>query len=206
MQGYITQITKSKNEDLIVRIITSSRILTLYRFYGLRHSIINIGRKIDFDVDYSGVFIPRLRNIVQITMPWESDYNRLYHWQQFMNLLNKHLLDIEEISSFYFDILDMHALHLQKQSPERVLIEMYSHILEFEGRKRINEKCYLCDENLDSNIAIIRGFIGVHQECSRDANASIKKETFFKFLKSKKSTFINDNEVNYLLNVLFLGL
>ena len=206
MQGYISQIIKSKNEDLVVKIITSSRILTLYRFYGLRHSIINIGRKIDFDVDYSGVFIPRLRNIVQITMPWENDYNRLYHWQQFMNLLNKHLHDIDEISSFYFDILDVHSLLLEKQSPQRVLIEMYSHILEFEGRKRINEKCYLCDENLDSNIAIIRGFIGVHLKCSRDANASIEKETFFKFLKSKKSTFMNDENVNYLLHVLFLGI
>lgn len=210
MIGYISQIIKSKNEDLIVKIITNRKILTLYRFYGLRHSIINIGRKIDFDVDYGGVFMPRLRNIVQINMPWENDYNRLYYWQQFMNLLNKHLYDVEDISNFYFDILDSYSLYLQKQAPGRVLIEMYAHILEFEGRKRISNMCYLCEKELDNELVIIRGFIGVHKKCAIDnknsVKCSIKKDNFIEFLKSKKSTFLNNEDILYLENILFLGL
>lgn len=49
MQGYILSMQKTRNEDMIVKILTPMYIKTLYRFYGTRHSIINIGRKIDFE-------------------------------------------------------------------------------------------------------------------------------------------------------------
>ena len=42
MQGYIIDIKPVKDDDLIVSILTEHEVLTTYRFYGARHSNINI--------------------------------------------------------------------------------------------------------------------------------------------------------------------
>ncbi len=49
MQGYIIHITRVKDEDLIVTILTQNVIKTTYRFYGARHSSVHLGYKIDFE-------------------------------------------------------------------------------------------------------------------------------------------------------------
>ena len=45
MQGYIVDIKSVKDDDLIVTIICENELITSYRFYGARHSNINIGYK-----------------------------------------------------------------------------------------------------------------------------------------------------------------
>ena len=54
MQGYIIDIKPVKDDDLIVSILTENELLTTYRFYGARHSNINIGYKIDFELIDAG--------------------------------------------------------------------------------------------------------------------------------------------------------
>ena len=206
MQGFISGITKLKNEDIIVQIITEKKFLSLYRFYGLRHSIISIGRKIDFDIEYNGQFMPKLRNIIQLGFAYESDFTRLYYWQQFLKLLNNHLRDTEEIPNFYFEILNNGAIALKAQNPARVLIEMYVKLLHFEGRLNLDSNCFICDEKLPSKISVTRGFLCAHQSCLQNHIEVIDKSLFFDFINLKKSTFLSDKEVQYLLKVLLLGI
>ena len=206
LQGFISGITKLKNEDIIVQIITQNKFLSLYRFYGLRHSIISIGRKIDFDIEYNGQFIPKLRNIMQLGFIWESDYTRLYYWQQFLKLLNAHLRDTEEISDFYFNLLNNGALFLNKQNPARVLIEMYVKLLHFEGRLNVDSNCFICGEELSYKIAVVRGFLCAHHSCIPNNIQVIDKDVFLEFIGIGKSTFLRDNEVEYLLKSLLLGI
>lgn len=51
MQGYIIDIKNVKEDDLIVTVLAQEAIYTTYRFYGARHSTINIGYKIDFELE-----------------------------------------------------------------------------------------------------------------------------------------------------------
>ena len=56
MQGYIINVNKARDEDVIVTILAQDNLYTLYRFYGARHSQINLGFKIDFEIEeYDGM-------------------------------------------------------------------------------------------------------------------------------------------------------
>ena len=48
MQGFILSLQPVRDEDLWVSVLTSEALLSLYRFYGVRHSVIGLGHKIDF--------------------------------------------------------------------------------------------------------------------------------------------------------------
>jgi hypothetical protein len=50
MQGYIIDLKVVKDDDLIVTLLCENELITSYRFYGARHSNINIGYKIDFEL------------------------------------------------------------------------------------------------------------------------------------------------------------
>lgn len=204
MQGFISGIKKLKNEDIIVNIITSSHFLTLYRFYGMRHSIINIGRKIDFEVDYNGIFMPRLRAISQLGFAWENDFYKMRYFQRFIQCLNKHLSGTSEISSFYFELLNLALKIINKQNPSRALLDLYAMILENEGRKALGNICFICDEELGEKVRVARGFLSAHSHCI-NSDFEIEKIRFFEFLQSNKSIFLNEEEVEGLLEVLLQG-
>ena len=205
MQGFISGIRKQKNEDIIVHVITQSHFLTLYRFYGIRHSIIQIGRKIDFEVDYSGIFMPRLRAITQLGFEWENDYQKMRYFQGFMRLLDRHLSGTEEISSFYFELLNRALVIMARQSPNRALLDLYALLLENEGRKGLNDSCFICDEVLDSKIRVARGFLSAHRHCI-NSDFEIEKARFFDFLQNNKSAFLSEGEVEGLIAILMQGL
>lgn len=205
MQGFISGIRKLKNEDIIVNIITASHFLSLYRFYGIRHSIINIGRKIDFEVDYNGVFMPRLRAISQLGFEWENDYQKMRYFQGFMRLLDRHLNGTEEISSFYFELLNRALVIMTRQSPNRALLDLYALLLENEGRKAQNDSCFICDEVLGDKIRIARGFLSAHTHCI-NGDFEIEKARFFEFLTNNKSAFLDESEVESLIAILMQGL
>ena len=205
MQGFISGIRKQKNEDIIVHIITQSHFLTLYRFYGIRHSIIQIGRKIDFEVDYNGIFMPRLRAISQLGFEWENDYQKMRYFQGFMRLLDRHLNGTEEISSFYFELLNRALVIISKQRPNRALLDLYALLLENEGRKGLNNSCFICDEPLGDKIRIARGFLSAHPHCI-NGDFEIEKARFFDFLQNNKSAFLDEAEVEGLIAILMQGL
>lgn len=205
MQGFISGIRKLKNEDIIVNIITPSHFLTLYRFYGIRHSIINIGRKIDFEVDYNGIFMPRLRAISQLGFEWENDYHKMRYFQGFMRLLDRHLNGTEEISPFYFELLNRAIIIIAKQAPNRALLDLYALLLENEGRKNVGDSCFICDSPLNNEIRVARGFLSAHKHCI-NGDFEIKKARFSEFLTHNKSALLSENEVESLIAVMMQGL
>ncbi|NWF67018.1 MAG: recombination protein RecO [Campylobacterales bacterium] len=206
MQGYILNFAKVKDEDLIVTILANSKLYTAYRFYGLRHSQINIGYKIDFELEHSiKSKIPRLRDILHLHESWLFDTQKCFIWQQFIKLLYKHLKDITECGEFYFNLLETISIKLQKQNPKRAIIEAYLELLEFEGRLNQEFKCFICDKNIDDNIAITRGFLKAHQNCIY-STTTFTKTTIEELFKLKNSFFLTDKQCETLWNIISEGL
>ncbi|MEA2016902.1 MAG: recombination protein RecO [Campylobacterota bacterium] len=205
MQGYIININKVKDEDLIVSILTENNFYTTYRFYGARHSIINIGFKIDFELETNlKSNIARLKDVLQISYPWIHDSKKLYCWQRFLKLFYPHLKDVEEIEEFYFDLLDELAHKMEKQDAKRAIVESYVKLCEYEGRLHTQYECLLCDEQIDSNISLVRAFLPTHSKCSysKSFNLNQIKQLF----EEKTLIGFNDEEVEYLWNILLQGL
>ncbi len=205
MQGIILNIVKVKDEDLIVTVLTKKRLKTLYRFYGSRHSSINLGYMIDFVPIYSAKSsIAMLREVVQLGFSWQLIYNKFYDWQEFIKLLYKHLKDVNEIDSFYFELLKEANKKLKVQNSKRVLIESFLKLLEYEGRLHIDFKCFICGKNCKQNSIIKRSYLLSCRNCLKGFCMENKK--IKELFKSKSTLFLNDNEVNMLWEVLLEGL
>jgi len=205
MQGYIINLNKVKEEDLIVTIISKGRLETLYRFYGARHGTINIGFKIDYEIEKSAKStIHRLKDVIHIGFKWINDYKLLRVWQDFLSLFHKHLKDAEELGDFYFELLDNASKEWNKQNPKRVAIESYVKLLEHEGRLHIETVCFLCSLPIEGDISLIRAFLPTHKECSH--TLSINKNVLQELYVNKSTLFMNDKEVDRLWNVLCEGL
>jgi len=87
MQGYIINFNPVKDEDLIVTVLTKESVLTLYRFYGARHSHINLGYKIDFEAKSSiKSTIPQLSGVLHLASKWNLEHARMFIWQPFVKL------------------------------------------------------------------------------------------------------------------------
>ena len=102
MQGYIVDIKAVKDDDLIVTIICENELITSYRFYGARHSNINIGYKIDFELETTKSTIPRLKNVIQLGFPWILNNQKMYCWQRYIKLFYPHLKDMGRDRCFLF--------------------------------------------------------------------------------------------------------
>ncbi|PAF50641.1 recombination protein RecO [Helicobacter sp. 13S00477-4] len=205
MQGYILNTIPVKNEDMLVHILTPLSIKRLYRFYGARHSIVHLGKKIDFEEEGNGLFLPKLRNIMHLGYSWESDLDRVYVWQRFMRLLGKHLFDIYELDNFYFNMLEMGADRLCKQNPLRVVLEMYAELLSFEGRDDKGRQCFICGNNIGNEVALGRSFLFAHAKCIGGSRA-FKKIQILDFLSQKSTIGMNDDIVEKIWEILKQGL
>lgn len=206
MQGYILQKTIIKNQDLILKILTPTKIIDLYRFYGVRHSIIDTGRKIDFDTQSNAYFMPKIHNILQLSYPWEKEYERVYVWKTFISMFNTHLKEIVEIEKFYFELLDWGAHLLSKQHPMRVMIEMYVRLLLHEGRaSRQNEnKCLICNEDLGDLISLQRAFLFAHPTCI--SSLTFDKSKILQLLAHGSCVHLSNEEVQDIWSILTQGL
>jgi len=205
MQGYIINLNKVKDEDLIVTIISKDSLETLYRFYGARHGTINIGFKIDYEIEESSKStISRLKDVIHIGFKWINDYKLLRVWQDFLSLFHKHLKDAEELGSFYFDLIENASKEWNKQNPKRVAIESYVKLLEHEGRLHNERTCFLCSKAIESEISLIRAYLPTHPECSH--TLSINNTGLKELFDNKSSLFLSDKEVDRLWYVLLEGL
>lgn len=206
MLGYIISINKCKNEDLIVKILTNEKILTLYRFYGARHSTINLGYKIDFSVEQDKIYMPRLRNILHISYGWLFQAQRVFFWQEYIRLLNKHLFDVEDLGGGYFALLEDLAQKISTLNPIRAIIENYLHLLELEGRLNTNFRCFICNEPIkDGAIGISRAFLPSHRSCLNSSLALSHQEALDLFL-NKKTIFLSDQKCLELYVLIKQGL
>jgi recombinational DNA repair protein (RecF pathway) len=205
VQGFIVNLNRVKEEDLIVNIITKGSLDTLYRFYGARHSVINLGFKLDYEKEPSSKStISRLKDVLHIGYPWIYDPKRLHLWQQFILLFYKHLQEAQELGDFYFTLLDDAATIWDKQNPKRIAVESYVKLLEHEGRLHNESYCFLCSRKIEGDISLIRAYLPTHPACSH--TYPINKKALYELYKNKSSIFLSDKEIERLWFILLEGL
>lgn len=204
MQGYILKIQKMQNEDLMVFLLSQNKFIRAYRFYGARHPIITQGYKIDFELEISGVFLPKIHSPLHLSFAWLEKRENLIIWQQFMRLMYDHLKDSNEIESFYFELLEICSHKLFKQNPKRVIIEAYLELLDFEGRLHRDFSCFLCDEIISQKVSLARSFMPIHDTCG--ATQAFDLDIIKKLFNSKSTIEIDDEMINSIYLVLLQGL
>lgn len=205
MQGYIINLNKVKDEDLIVTILTKGQLDTLYRFYGARHGTINMGFKIDYEIEPSSKStIGRLKDVIHIGFKWINDNELLHLWQSFTNLFYSHLKDAEELGDFYFDLIDNASKQWNQQNPKRVAVESYVKLLEHEGRLHKEFHCFLCSAKIDGDVSLIRAYLPTHNHCTH--TLEISRAGLVELYENKSSLFLSDKEINRLWMVLLEGL
>lgn len=205
MQGYIIDIKKVKDDDLIVTILTENHVYTCYRFYGARHSNINIGYKIDFELESNlKSTIPRLKDVIQLGFQWIFETEKLYCWQRFIKLFYPHLKDVESIDDFYFNLLDKLVHEMIKQNPKRAICNNYLELLEYEGRLHQDLECFLCEMKIKNNYSLVRSFMPTHSTCSYSKKFDKKKMK--ELFENKNLILFDDSEIEYLWNILLQGL
>jgi recombinational DNA repair protein (RecF pathway) len=205
MRGYILNINRARDEDLIVTILTNTTIIKAYRFYGARHSSINIGYKIDFELEESiKSTIPRLKEVLHVGYEWILDSKKLYLWQQYIILLSKHLRDIDECDEFYYDMLESLESKISMQNTKRAIIERYVDLLDHEGRLHSDYRCFICENEISKHISLARSYLPAHQKCiSSDIFELYKIDELF---RSKSTFLLDDDEIDILWSILQDGI
>jgi len=203
LRGFILHTQLVKEEDLVVTILTRTKILKLYRFYGARHSIVNEGYCIDFELENTNVNIDRLRNVMHIGFPFLMDIDKMIVWQNFISLLYEHLRDVEEVDAFYFDLLNDMVADF-KRDAKRVVIEHYARLLEFEGRLHTEFECFLCEKPIIEEVKLAQGFLPACKECIPAKGFDMQKIDIL--FNQKKTIMLNNDEVDKIYNILNLGM
>jgi len=194
-----------KNEDSIARVLSTHEVRTYYRFFGARHSILQLGNLIDFEVEGEGSsFLPRLRSLSHMGFPWLFDKNRLLLWHNFIQRIEVHLRDAEELDVFYYELLLRAAKKWDKQNPKRIVCESYIELLDYEGRLYPEENCYICEQRIEEEIALMQAFKPAHPSCIYSPALPTKK--VLDFFETKKTVFLEDHEVDYIFEVVMKGL
>jgi recombinational DNA repair protein (RecF pathway) len=205
MRGFILNIRKAKNEDVIVTVLSKESVQDYYRFFGARHSILQIGNFIDFEKEENAQsFMPKIRKVSHLGFPWLFWSNHLLIWQNFIKLFNTHLKDTTEIDSFYFNLLLTIAKKWDKQHPKRLAIEGYLNLLAYEGRLYDNGFCYICEMPLDKEISLMRAYIPAHPSCIY-AHA-YEKNQIFQLFDTKSTINLDNNIIDKLYKILLKGL
>ncbi len=205
MKGFVVALRRAKNEDSIAIVLAEHSIRSYYRFFGARHSILQLGHLIDFEVEgEDSRFMPRLRNLSHMGFSWLRERNRLMLWQQFIKLFEPHLRDTQELESFYFDLLLEAAKKWDKQNPKRLICESYLKLLHHEGRQSPVTHCYICENALQEDISLMAAFKPAHPECIY--SAAIEKSKVESFLNSGKTLHLDDAEVDQIYLVVMKGL
>ncbi len=205
VQGFIIRQSRARDEDLIVSIITRESLQNLYRFYGARHGTINLGFKIDFEIQTSlKSSISQLRDVIHLGFPWMVDYDKLRLWQQFIALFYPHLHQNDGIEPFYFNVLDTAASRWGKQNAKRVAIETYVALLRYEGRLHQEMRCFFCEQPIEQNVSLIRAYLPAHKHCSH--TLEISKAALLELYATQSTLFLDDGDINRLWEVMLQGL
>jgi hypothetical protein len=189
---------------MVVNILTPNSFGAYYRFYGARHSILQLGYLIDFEIEQDRAnFLPRLRNLSHIGFPWLYDNDKLLSWHRFISIFYPHFAGVEKVDDFYFNTLYQSAKKWSKQSPSRVAIESFVKILNFEGRLNNLDKCVMCNKAINGEVSLINKFLPAHPSCSK--KAGIKKEKLEYLFKNFSTLLIEDNEIKDLIAIVYKG-
>ncbi|HIP42020.1 MAG TPA: recombination protein RecO [Campylobacterales bacterium] len=205
MKGFILNIRKAKNEDVIVTVLSNSKVESYWRFFGARHSILQVGNLVDFKImESKNNFMPSMRSLSHLRFPWIFSAQHLLIWQNFIKLFEPHLKDTIEIEPFYFELLLEIARKWDKQNPKRLAVEAYLKILDYEGRLYNNGFCYICEEPLDDKLGLMRAYIPAHPACIYAH--SYDRKRIFRLFNSKSTIYLEDYIINELYILLLKGL
>jgi recombinational DNA repair protein (RecF pathway) len=205
MRGFILNLRKHSDEDIIVTVLCPDRMVDLYRFYGARHSVLSLGYKIDFVIENNQTFIPRIRQIAHLSFDWLFEIEKVSVWQSFMQLLFKHLRGTETIDEFYFDLLENAAKKIAVQNAKRTIIEACVELLEYEGRLHSDLHCLVCEKPIeDDQIALTKAFFPSHIGCSHQQ--SFAKPALLRLFSTKESLIFNDFDIARLWQIAEEGL
>ncbi|CAA6803298.1 MAG: Unknown protein [uncultured Sulfurovum sp.] len=205
MHGFIINIKKAKNEDVIVTVINQNSLTDYWRFFGARHSILQIGNLVDFEISESkNNFMPNMRSLSHISFPWIFSNNHLLIWQNFIKLFEPHLKDTIELDSFYFNLLLEVAQKWNKQNPKRLAVEAYVSLLKHEGRLYDNGFCYVCEEVLDKEVGLMRAYLPAHPSCIYAP--ALNKDDVFKLYNTQSTIHLDDDIVDKLYFILLKGI
>jgi hypothetical protein len=205
VKGFIVNLNRVKEEDLIVTILSKGSLETLYRFYGARHGVINLGFLIDYEIEPSSKStIGRLKDVIHIGYRWINERQRLRLWQDFCALFYKHLKEAEDIGDFYFELLYDASQNWANQNPKRVAVESYIKLLKHEGRLHKEMFCFLCSRKIAGDISLLRAYLPTHQECSH--TYPIAQDSLHELYENGSSLFLDDKEIERLWYVLMEGL
>ena len=189
---------------MIVTLLSPKSVKRYYRFYGARHSILQMGYLIDYEEEHGGAnFLPRLRNLSHIGFPWLYDREKLMLWHQFIGIFERHFRDIESVESFYFETLLEAAKRWERQSPKRLIIEVCINILKYEGRLQPPNHCVICNNSIEEDVAFLKGFLPTHPECSK-APMNNKKQIVHLF-KSGSTILLDDKNIEQLYLIALKG-
>ncbi len=111
--------------------------------------------------------------------------------------------DAEEIDAFYYTLLLDAAKKWDRQNPKRIVCESYIQLLEYEGRLYPEENCYICEQRIEDEIALMQALKPTHPSCIYSPALPTKK--ILDFFKSKKTVFLDDHEVDYIFEVVMKG-
>ena len=204
MKGFILKLQRARDEDMIVTILSPTSVKKYYRFYGARHSILQMGYLIDFEEEQERAnFLPRVRSLSHIGFPWLYNREKLMLWHQFIAIFERHFRDIESVESFYFDTLLEAAKRWDKQSPKRLIVEVVINILKYEGRLQPPTYCVICNNPIEESIVPLQGFLPTHPECAKAPG--ISKKFLINLFESGSTILLDDATIEQLYQVALKG-
>jgi len=201
IRGFVLRIVNVKNEDVVATVLSRQNIGRYYRFYGARHSILQMGYLVDFETEEdNGIFLPRMRSLSHFSFPWIFDTARLMVWQQLLGQLEKHLRDTDEVEAFYYDTLLESAKKWHRQNPKRLAVEAYTRILAFEGRLHTEPICYVCERPVERDVALMASFKPAHPHCIYAP--ALSRRGIKHLFAQHKTTLLSDAETDALFALL----
>ena len=203
LKGFILKVQKAKNEDIIVTILSQNSVKKYYRFYGARHSILQLGYLIDFETEESGTYMPQVRRVSHIGFDWLYNREKLMLWHRFISIFEPHFRDINEIEPFYYESLLKAAKRWNKQSAKRLIVETYINILKYEGRVLPLSTCVLCKQKIENSISVIDGFLPTHSSCSH--TESVEYKAIKRLFEEATTIDLDDNTIDRLYLIALKG-
>ena len=205
MKGFIVSLRRARGEDMIVTVLSEHALETCYRFYGARHSILQLGYLIDFEIEKDGSrFLPRLRHVTHIGFPWLYRRNRLMTWHNYIRLFEPHLRDTQTLEPFYFNLLLTAAKKWEKQNPKRIVCESYHELLRFEGRLHHLDRCYICEKPLGDAISLMTAMIPAHPQCIY--SSALPRQKLESYMLTGSTAWLEDDEVEHMYSIVMKGL
>jgi recombinational DNA repair protein (RecF pathway) len=138
-----------------------------------------------------------------MAFPWLFDKNRLLLWHNFIKKFEPHLRDAEDLEPFYYELLLDAAKKWDKQNPKRIICESYLRLLKYEGRLYEHEHCFICEQRIEDDIALMQAFKPAHPTCIYSPSLPTKK--VLDFFENNKTVFFEDHEVDHLYEIIMKG-